>query len=238
MRLVLLVAMGVFAGEGWGQLQPIVPEREALTPVEPRGGWVDPIPGLDELLGLEPVDDRRVGPDALPSPAVAELERRLTGEEAAEELDRAVRLMGDAAARLASNPGDTGITTQRLQEEIVRKLQAVIDSARENESDSNSSSSSSSQQQQQAGQQQQQGSEASAERSSQASGEAESTPPTLGEGELSPESIADSARWGALPERLRGALLQGFNERFSSLYEQMTRRYYERLAETAREDDR
>ncbi|MEO1513037.1 MAG: hypothetical protein AAFU70_13275, partial [Planctomycetota bacterium] len=63
-------------------------------------------------------------------------------------------------------------------------------------------------------------------------------PPTLQDGQLNPEAVADAARWGALPERLRGALRQGYGERFSSLYEQLTRRYYQRLAETAREEDR
>jgi hypothetical protein len=37
--------------------------------------------------------------------------------------------------------------------------------------------------------------------------------------------------WGGLPQRVRDMLLQGRGEKFSSLYEQMTREYYRKLAE-------
>jgi len=37
---------------------------------------------------------------------------------------------------------------------------------------------------------------------------------------------------------VRGALTQGLSERFSSLYEELTRSYYRRLAEQAGDPDR
>ncbi len=37
--------------------------------------------------------------------------------------------------------------------------------------------------------------------------------------------------WGNLPQRVREMLLQGREEKFSSLYEELTREYYRRLAE-------
>ena len=37
--------------------------------------------------------------------------------------------------------------------------------------------------------------------------------------------------WGGLPRRIRDMLMQGRREAFSSVYEQMTREYYRRLAE-------
>ena len=57
-----------------------------------------------------------------------------------------------------------------------------------------------------------------------------STPPGR-EGDVN--QVFDEARseWGALPERVRDMLLQGREEKFSSLYEQLTREYYRRLAE-------
>ena len=43
----------------------------------------------------------------------------------------------------------------------------------------------------------------------------------------------NGAAWGALPDRLRGALLQGVADQYSALYERLTERYYQRLAEEA-----
>jgi hypothetical protein len=39
------------------------------------------------------------------------------------------------------------------------------------------------------------------------------------------------SEWGSLPQRVRDMLLQGRNEKFSSLYEKLTGEYYRRLAE-------
>ena len=41
----------------------------------------------------------------------------------------------------------------------------------------------------------------------------------------------ERTEWGNLPERVRDMLLQGSKEKFSSLYKQLTREYYRRLAE-------
>lgn len=184
---------------------------------------------LDELLGLEDAasasDDRRELPDA----AKAELDRELTQQEAAQAFEQAAALMGETAARLGELH-DTGLATQRLQEDILRKLDQVIEAAKNNQQQSQSSSSSSSQQQQQPNQAQQQQQQQQGE-ASDGDNQQENTPPGRQDGRLNPEIDSARAAWGALPERVRDALFQGRSDRYSSLYERLTEAYYRRLAE-------
>jgi len=214
--------------------QPEVPAPKPSEPAE--------LPSLDELLGLPdadaPAGDGGADASDLPlldpeDPAAADLDRRLSGEELPEEIQAAVALMGDTADRLELSM-DLGLTTQRMQEDIVRRLDQIIEAAGEQQQQQSSSSSSSSGSQNQPNQQPprpQQGEEG--EQNQQGQGEGESTPPGRQDGELSPELRASRAAWGALPERTRDALLQGSGERFSSLYQRLTEAYYRRLAEEA-----
>ncbi|MBO6512663.1 MAG: hypothetical protein JJ974_01700 [Phycisphaerales bacterium] len=177
------------------------------------------VPTLDELLGLE------VAPE---TPDTTEIDRALTAQEAGEAFSNAVMLMGDAATRIGGT-GDIGITTQRMQEDIIRMLDQVIESAQNNQgSGSGSSSSSQSSSPQQQPNQQQQNSDAS----SSGSGEPTdgSTPP--GSFEVGSNNLEGArARWGNLPDRLRDALNQGLDEPYSKLYRELTERYYKALAE-------
>lgn len=185
-------------------------------------------PDLDELLGLPPERPRDTKPgenlpDAL-DPARAELDRRLSAEQANERFREAVALMGQTADRL-NTAGDVGIRTQRMQEDILAKLDQVIASAQQG--GGNSSSSSSSSQSPQPQQQQQSQSQQSAN----STGESEDRLNPMREGPLNPELQSAQAAWGALPERLRDALMQGTNDPFSSMYRSLTETYYRRLAE-------
>jgi len=177
------------------------------------------VPSLDELLGL---------PEPTESEDTRLIDEALTAQQAGEAFAQAVGLMGGVADRIGTN-NDTGLTTQRMQEEIIRKLEQVIESAQQNQNSSGggSSSSSSSQQQQQPNQQSQQG-------NAQAQGSGEpsdgSSPPgstDVGANNLS----AAHAKWGHLPERLRDALSQGLDEPYSQLYRRLTEQYYKALAE-------
>ena len=139
--------------------------------------------------------------------------------------------MDDATARLADR-ADPGLTTQRLQEDILRKLDQVIASAQQSQGGSGSSSSSSSSpssqsQPDQAGSQTSDGSSASAT-------PGENVPGGSDDVTLSGAQGA-RARWGSLPDRLRDALTQGLDDPYSSLYRTLTERYYKKLAE--QEDD-
>ena len=189
------------------------------------------LPSLDELLGLvEPGEGD--ADEGLLDVDQAELERELTEAEAREQLEQAVDLMGEAADRLSAAEPDSGLPTQRLQEDVLRKLDMVIDAADQQQQNSSSSSSSSSSSQQQQGQQSQ-----SASASSSASGDAETMPSDGTDAELDAEFLAEQAEWGALPERTRDALLEGLSDSFSSLYRRLTEAYYRRLAEPAEGDE-
>ena len=186
----------------------------------------DPLPTLDELLGLEDGDDSSVDAQA------EELSEVLSPREAGEALGQAVNLMNRVALRIEEG-NDLSLSTQRLQEDILRKLDQVIESAQNNQqggggSSSSQSSSSSSQQQpdqqqqsEQQGQQGQQGSESGKE---QMPGGSSSSQPGS---ELAPDGVS----WGALPQRIRDALSQGISDRYSELYRSITEQYYRALAE-------
>lgn len=191
------------------------------------------LPSLDELLGLAEPGTQDNAPTArLPDePGRAALDEKLSAEEAAEAFQQAVKLMEQTADRL--DPGlDTGLVTQRLQEDAVRKLDTVIAAAMQNQQNSSSSSSSSSQQQeqqQQPSQRQQQ--QQQAQRNENQKGEPnEGQSPSRQNGSLNSVEL-NAAAWGALPARLRDALVQGSSDRFSSIYQTMTEQYYRRLAE-------
>lgn len=184
---------------------------------------------LDELLGLESEGSSEEERSELPDAAKAELERELTQQEAAQAFEQAAALMGDSATRLGEL-SDTGLATQRLQEDILRKLDQVIEAAKNNQQQSQSSSSSSSQQQQQPSQPQQQQQQQQGQ-TSDGENQQENTPPGRRDGQLNPEIDSARAAWGALPERVRDALFQGRSDRYSSLYERLTEAYYRRLAE-------
>jgi hypothetical protein len=197
---------------------------QGVVPAQQEGD--DEPPTLDELLGLDEEEKA-----SIPETTEEELERKLTGEEAADSFREAARLMGEAAGRL-NRAGDVGIDTQRLQEEIIRRLEMIIDSApRQQQS---SSSQSSSQQRPQNDQQQQQQQQRDAQnQAGQGENRQENMPPGLQEGQLGPAPALGSALWGALPERIRDAISQGTSDEFSALYQGLTEAYYRRLAEEA-----
>ncbi len=197
----------------------------------------DPLPTLDELLGLDESGDESDDTDGEDAPvrtdaADDELDRELDPEKPiADEFLEAVNLMRESAGRL-SEQTDTGAVTQRLQEDILRRLDELI--SKSSEQSSSSSSSSSSQQQQQ---QQQQPNQAQRDMSNQnvTEGENAQDAPAQQDARLGAQATLDGARWGSLPERLREALLQGSSDRYSSLYQSMTEMYYRKLAEEASE---
>lgn len=224
------------AAPAWGQASPEPsdqePPAEASEP-EPRGS---DLPGLDEQLGLEDEPGAGAGEESsgLADPARAELDRQLTMEQAAEQFKEAVDLMGETAERLSVR--ETGLPTQRLQEDILRKLDRMIEAAQRQQGSSSSKSRSQSQQQQQQQQQPNQQPRPSREQAqdpSQGDNQGEVEPPGGRGGELRPELAPTRAAWGALPARVRDALLQGSSDSFSSLYEGMTEAYYRTLAEEA-----
>ncbi|MEO0715799.1 MAG: hypothetical protein AAFY58_02280 [Planctomycetota bacterium] len=207
----------------------------AVSCIGLRAARAEPIPSLDELLGLPESSRPMERPDRpgifQDDPTAGELAEKLSGEQMSQAFLQAVDLMDTTADRITRGR-DPGLVTQRLQRDILRTLDQLIASSSEEESSSSSSSSSSEQQQQQQPsqpQEQQQSQEPGSD------GSQESTPPGAQSGQLSPELAANRAAWGALPERTREALLQGSSEPFSVLYQRLTERYYRRIAEEAAE---
>ena len=186
----------------------------------------DPLPSLDELLGLQESETPGIDPNQ------EALKQILSPKEAGEALGQAVNLMNQVASRIEAG-NDLSIATQRLQEDILRKLDQVIESAKNNQQGqgggSSSSSSSSSSSQQQPNQQQQEG------QGQQGQPGSESGDPSVpgGTSNANPgDAIApDGVAWGALPQRIRDALSQGISDRYSELYRSITEDYYRSLAE-------
>ena len=177
------------------------------------------VPSLDELLGL---------PETEQTEDTTQIDEALSAQQAGEAFAQAVGLMDGVADRIGTN-NDTGLTTQRMQEEIIRKLEQVIESAQQNQGSSSggSSSSSSSSQQQQPNQQSQQINSPQNGAGEPSDG---SSPPGSNDAESNNLSGAH-AKWGHLPERLRDALSQGLDEPYSQLYRRITEQYYKTLAE-------
>jgi hypothetical protein len=200
-----------------------------------------PPSSLDELLGIEKEKPASSQPDAAAKDNSEELKRKLNETEAADAFEAAIQKMS-LSADLLDTQFDTGLGTQRVQEDITNKLDLLIKQAKKQKSKSKSSSSSSNQQQSRNQQDQpkpdkqqnkSQNQEAGDKRNNKPSDSREGDPPELQEGDLNKVMDETRTEWGNLPQRVRDMLLQGRKEKFSNLYEQLTQEYYKRLAEEA-----
>lgn len=192
-----------------------------------------PAPTLDDLLGVEkegPKDSKPAKPVA--DPTRTALERKLAMEQAQEQFKQAVVLMDETATRIKDGR-DTGLQTQRLQEDIIRKLNMVISEAEKQQQQQKKQSKSKKQQQQQ-----QEKDQANQQKNSSQPHGKEAAPDTIDPpmreaANPLPGTAARGAAWGSLPERVRQALLQGDADRYSTLYHKWTEAYYKKLAEEA-----
>ena len=211
--------------------------QDPAPPADAEQG--DAVPSLDELLGIEE-DEQDDSAHLAEEEAEAELQRRLSGAELESAFDEAIEKMRISASRL-DEAFDPGLGTQRVQESILAKLDQLIDEARNQQQSSSSRSSSQSQSQpqeqpsppqQDPGKQQRTPGESEADRQAgQPQDGQEADPPGPESGELNSMFEESRSEWGSLPERFRDELLQGRSDRFSPLYERLTRAYYRRLAE-------
>ena len=234
--ITLAVSRGATAQQA--QPQPVPP-----APGEPKKEQdqeKDKPSSLDDLLGIDEEQDESDA-DAATQDADDELQRRLNEQEVADNFSLAVEKMAVSADMLDVR-FDAGLGTQRVQEEIIKRLEDLIDQAKKNQSSrrssSSSSSSSSSQQQRQQNQQQNPGQQRQNQqrdegdqRRDNPSESREGDPPPLQEGDINTTLEESRAEWGNLPPRVRDQLMQGRREKFSSLYERLTQEYYKRLAE-------
>jgi hypothetical protein len=201
-------------------------------------------PTLDELLDLtpgsesasEPNPDKPVTPDRGEDFAES-VKQALSASDAAGVFEQAVEEMDRVSRRLGRSL-DPGVETQRMQESILRKLDQVIEAAKQQQSSSGGGGGSGQPREQDSGgdelaQQNQAGGE---QGQSQAGGQQASSGAAGSGSPQDPESQDTEIQqlrkeWGVLPPRLRDELSDGLRERFSPLYRRMTEAYYQALAE-------
>ena len=186
-------------------------------------------PTLDELLGLPNAKapatakpDENADSQAADR-AKAELDRQLGPTEVSEAFQQAVELMGQTAERLDKSR-DTGLDTQRMQEDVIRKLDMLIDQAKKQQSQSKGKKPRPDQ-----GQQQQQQQQQSSQQNPKTNDPKQGGGPDLQNGGTH-AAPGGTALWGNLPEHVRNALVEGQTDSFSSMYKSLTQKYYERLA--------
>lgn len=208
--------------------------------VKERAISSDPPPSLDDLLGIEDAaDDPAAASGSEASDASQALDDRLRERPIADGFREALAGMAESEEALARR-GDTGLDTQRIQEAVLRNLQALIESARRERQQQQSSSSSSSSSDDPSSSpsgsssSRPRGSSSRGEQSSDESGDSgEAALPGFEQAELGGMLEEGRVEWGRLPERVRELVRQGRRDRISSIYRRLTEQYYRRLAEEA-----
>jgi len=198
-------------------------KAESKPPAKPASD----VPDLDSLLGTKPEK-----PDAKPDaadPSKKELDRQLSLKEQADEFAKAVELMSETADRVEKE-NDTGLATQRLQEDILTRLDRLIKAAQKNSSKSKQQQEQEKDKDSQKNKNMRQQSQAQSKQAANQPGE-RADGPDREDGALGSPPVAPPASWGELPAHVRDALMQGLSDKFSSMYQNMTESYYRRLAE-------
>jgi len=218
---LLVAALGV-AAYATAPIQdaPELDEKKKDTPLS-----------LDDLLGLETDESESDADEVARLESERELQRRLDEKEINDAFLIALDRMAMSAKRLGEL-FDTGLATQRIQEDILAKLDQLIDRARRMQSQTSASSSSSPQksQSQSPGQRSNQASN-SQRRDGSPQDSQEGDPPPRQEGDIQTILQEVGVEWGSLPQRLREELQQGRNDESSSMDRRLTEEYYKRLAE-------
>ena len=203
-------------------------------------GKQDKPPSLDDLLGIEGDDASSAdgAADVAERQQNEELEQRLGEQRMADAFEGAIEQM-QLSAELLDEKFDAGLGTQRVQEAILAGLDTLIDEAKKSQNQSAAQSMTQQQQQQrnpgkqdqQQRQDQQQQDQNQQDRNQNPNDATEGDPPGREDGDLNTVLDETRSEWGSLPARIREQLLHGRREKFSSLYDRMTREYYRRLAE-------
>jgi hypothetical protein len=247
-RAMSVLVLGVCAAVAAGQPPaPKPPEKPAETPPTTKPSTPPPpptpapaaqtppaaVPSLDEALGLaKPSDKPKEPPAGDKKPEISgDLDKALDGKEAGDELHRAVALMEQSAKRL-EGAKDTSLETQRVQEETVRLLDALIKKNSQKQNSKNKPQQKP--QDQQKGQQQpNQSQQSQADQRPQQTPNPNDSPDRGGStsATLRPGIDAARAAWGNLPQRVRQLLMQGSGDSFSKEYQRLTEEYYKRLGE-------
>ncbi|HYD00026.1 MAG TPA: hypothetical protein VEB22_02270 [Phycisphaerales bacterium] len=245
LSLAACVCAAAALGQPPAQTPPAAPPSPPASPRPAPPGTSQPLaapakteppptlPSLDEALGLAKPGEKPEGkkPNAKPPGITDDLQKALSGEKPGDELQRAVALMEQSAGRL-EKAKDTSLETQRVQEETVRLLDALIKKSSQKQNPRSN-------QQKPQDQQQNQQQQPNQSQQSQAQQRPQDTPDpndTADRGgnpnaQLRPGIEAARAAWGNLPQRVRQLLMQGSGDQFSKEYQRLTEEYYKRLGE-------
>lgn len=221
--LLTLSAASVAFGQAG---QPTLDDLLDLTPEETRQDTTEP---------TGPFDPDVPGDDPNPDGLNESVEQALSASEAVDAFEQAINEMDDVSRRLGRSL-DPGIQTQRVQESILRKLDQVIEAAKNQSGGGGGGGSGQPREQDQGGQELAQQQSGSGGEPSQSNGDQASTGAAGSGTPIEPEN-QDTAieqlrrEWGVLPPRVREELSDGLRERFSPLYRSMTEAYYKALAE-------
>ena len=242
-----MVAFGLAAGQAVAQAVAPEPPRPHQAPPAPEPPSkdqpkppADELPSLDESLGLGSPSSHQ---QPAASPKDRDIDRQLRDETPADDFAQAVQLMSQVAGRL-EDQRDTGIDTQRMQEEAIRRLDKLISEAKKSPQKQKQKKQQQKQQEQQQEQsqsqqqksQQQQGKSSESKDQNQENQGQVMDPAQRRAGQLRQVSPGGTAAWGSLPEHVRSSLMQGFSDQFSSMYQSMTEAYYRKLAEDRSRD--
>lgn len=235
--LAIALSSGVH-GDPTASVPPGQPAEAAQPPAPPT----EAPKSLDDLLGV-PGDPSSgaSAEDAARREQEKRLQKSLDEASMSDLLHRAVEGMKTASDRLTDEK-DAGLGTQRIQEEVVKTLDRLLQEAQRRQSKPSPSKSQSKrsskddpsekngQQQKQQKSQRPQGSQPS--RSNDSNDDAREG--TRDDAVAATQELTESRiEWGRLPERVRELVLQGRRDRVSTIYERLTREYYRRLAEEA-----
>lgn len=222
-------AVIVHLGAGLLAVAVGLPDQGPHDAPEPETQQKQTPPSLDELLGL--VDDQDNAAEQAARQNEEELQRRLSDVKLGDAFEVALEKM-QTSADLLDVERDSGLGTQRVQQDILAKLDQLIDIAKQmSQKQQMGSGSGSGQPKPQPGAEQ--GQQADVGRRTQSGtqgGQATDLPPGQ-EGDINTIIEETDTEWGHLPERLREMLEQGRSSYISGLYRKLTEEYYKRLAQ-------
>ncbi len=208
------------------------PAAKKPAPAKPAKKKANPDASLDELLNIP--GKKKPGPNKKPdTPKINKPDKDIKiKENIGETFSEAVKEMKIAGNRLTDDK-DTGLDTQRVQKNVISKLDQLIDQYRKQQSGGKGKP--------QSGQDQDTGTQGSQSKGSQPG-------PATGQGTEAAQNAGSSGsvqhgdkgdrpeatgeeEWGNLPPHIRKELLQGRTSKFSQLYKRLTEKYYKRLAD-------
>jgi hypothetical protein len=237
MAAVFVGALAIASAAPWAAPSRAGAQESAPPPPPPPAadppGEEEPPATLDDLLEIRQAEQDSSGESAHDRDSTEALKRRLEERAISDSFKLAIEKMS-LSADLLDRQFDTGLGTQRVQEEILAKLDQLLDQAkRQQQSSSSSRQNTQGDPKQSPGRKPQDSDAATAgdRRNNQPNETQEGEPPALQQGELSGALESTGNEWGNLPERVREMLLQGRRDKYSSLYRRLTDEYYKRLAE-------